>query len=141
MKKILFLLVLGTAIYATNVNAQGGGDPAAREARMKEMKAQLIEKVKLTEGQADKVMEINTASREQMRGLRDLSEADRAKKLEEINADLSKKYKAIPLTDEQVKGCLSIWPKEEEIFSVTNRFVILNYAKKLLTMSSFFICI
>ena len=116
MKKILFLLVLGTAIYATNVNAQGGGDPAAREARMKEMKAQLIEKVKLTEGQADKVMEINTASREQMRGLRDLSEADRTKKLEEINADLSKKYKAIPLTDEQVKGVLDYMAERRRNF-------------------------
>lgn len=37
-------------------------------------------------------------------GLRDLSEADRAKKMEEINADLAKKYKAIPLTDAQVKA-------------------------------------
>jgi hypothetical protein len=39
-----------------------------------------------------------------MRGLRDLNEADRAKKMEEIQADLSKKFKAIPLTDEQVKA-------------------------------------
>jgi hypothetical protein len=77
MKKLVLLLTLFTALIV-NANAQGG-DPAAREARMKEMKAQLIEKIKLTEAQADKVMEINTSSREQMRGLRDLSEADRAK--------------------------------------------------------------
>ncbi len=104
MKKIVLLLTLFTAICVTNLNAQGGGDPAAREARMKEMKAQLIEKVKLNEAEADKVMEINTTSREQMRGLRDLSEADRAKRLEEIQADLSKKFRAIPLTDDQVKA-------------------------------------
>ena len=103
MKKLVLLLTLFTAIWVNNVNAQGG-DPAAREARMKEMKAQLIEKVKLSEAEADKVIEINTVSREQMRGLRDLAEADRAKKMEEIQADLTKKYKAIPLTDDQVKG-------------------------------------
>jgi len=49
-------------------------------------------------------MEINAASREQRRGLRDLNDADRAKKLEEIEADLNKKYKAIPLSDDQVKA-------------------------------------
>ena len=104
MKKLVLLLTLFTALCAANANAQGGGGPAAREARMKEMKAQLIEKIKLTEAEADKVMEINAGSREQMRGLRDLSEADRTKKMEEIRADLSKKFKAIPLTDDQVKA-------------------------------------
>jgi Spy/CpxP family protein refolding chaperone len=103
MKKLFLLLTLFTCLWVANANAQGG-DPAAREARMKEMKTQLVEKVKLTEAQADKVMEINAASREQRRGLRDLNDADRAKKLEEIEADLNKKYKAIPLTDDQVKA-------------------------------------
>ena len=103
MKKLIVLLVLAACVYSTNVNAQGG-DPAAREARMKEMKTQLVEKAKITEAEADKVLEINTSMREQMRGLRDLSEADRAKKMEEIQADMSKKFKAIPLTDDQVKA-------------------------------------
>jgi uncharacterized protein YqfA (UPF0365 family) len=104
MKKLVLLLTLFAGLFISNANAQGGGDPAAREARMKEMKAQLVEKAKITEAEADKVIEINNASREQRMGLRDLSEADRAKKMEEINADLSKKYKAIPLTDAQVKA-------------------------------------
>ena len=104
MKKLVLLLTLFAGLSVTNANAQGGGDPAAREARMKEMKTQLVEKAKITEAEADKVIEINNASREQRMGLRDLSEADRAKKMEEINADLSKKYKAIPLTDAQVKA-------------------------------------
>jgi len=103
MKKLVLLLTLFTAIWVNNANAQGG-DPAAREARMKEMKTQLVEKVKLSEAEADKVIEITNANREQMRGLRDLSEADRAKKMDEIQADLTKKYKAIPLTDDQVKA-------------------------------------
>src|SRR5215213_10396937 len=103
MKKLIVLLVLAAGVFSTNINAQGG-DPAAREARMKEMKTQLVEKAKITEAEADKVLEINTSMREQMRGLRDLSEADRAKKMEEIQADMSKKFKAIPLTDDQVKA-------------------------------------
>ena len=104
MKKLIVLLLFFVAVTTVKVQAQGGGDPAAREARMKEMKAQLIEKAKITDVQADKVMEIYNGAREQRMGLRDLNEADRAKKMEEINADLSKKYKAIPLTEEQVKA-------------------------------------
>ena len=103
MKKLMLLTILFLGLIITNATAQGG-DPAAREARMKEMKAALVEKAKITEAEADKVLEINRANREQMMGLRDLSEADRAKKLEQIVADNSKKYKAIPLTDEQVKA-------------------------------------
>ena len=103
MKKLLVLLVLATCFFTASVKAQGG-DPAAREARMKQMKTDLVEKAKITEAQADKVMEIYNGAREQRMGLRDLDEAARAKKMEEINADLAKKYKAIPLTDEQVKA-------------------------------------
>jgi hypothetical protein len=103
MKKLFVLLVAAACFSSINVQAQGG-DPAAREARMKEMKTQLVEKAKITEAQADKVIEIQNASREQRMAMRDLAEADRAKKMEELNADLAKKYKAIPLTDEQVKA-------------------------------------
>ena len=103
MKKLILLATFFVAVGVTNVEAQGG-DPAAREARMKEMKTQLIEKAKITEAEADKVLEINRGNREQMMGLRDLSEADRAKKMEEISAENAKKFKAIPLTDAQVKA-------------------------------------
>lgn len=103
MKKLILLASFFTMLIATKADAQGG-DPAAREARMKEMKTELVAKAKITEAEADKVIEINRANREQMMGLRDLSEADRAKKLEEITADNTKKFKAIPLTDEQVKA-------------------------------------
>ena len=37
MKKLVLLLTLFAGLSVTNANAQGGGDPAAREARMKEM--------------------------------------------------------------------------------------------------------
>ncbi|MEI6948264.1 hypothetical protein V9K67_13790 [Paraflavisolibacter sp. H34] len=107
MKKLLVLVALFTTVYATDAQAQqqGGGDPAARIARMKErMKPELIEKAKISDAEADKVIEISAASMQNMRGLRDLSEADRTKKLEEIQAANTKKFKAIPLTDDQVKA-------------------------------------
>ena len=71
---------------------------------MKEMKAQLVEKAKITEEQADKVIEINRSNRDKMKGFREMSEEERTKKLEELNVENNKKYKEIPLTDEQVKA-------------------------------------
>lgn len=105
MKKILFLLALITTIGISQVSAQGGGDPAQMAQRYKErVKPQLLEKVKLTDAQAEKVLDIQLASRQQTRGLRDLSEDDRKKKMDEIQADIDKQYKAIPLTEDQVKA-------------------------------------
>jgi Spy/CpxP family protein refolding chaperone len=105
MKKLIVMATLFVALGTIQAKAQnGGGDPAQREAMMKEMKAQLVEKAKITEEQAEKVMEINRSNREKMRGFRDLSEEERTKKMEEINAENTKKYKEIPLTDEQVKA-------------------------------------
>ncbi len=106
MKKFLFIIAFMTTLGVMNASAQqGGGDPAAMLARMKErVKPQLIEKAKLTDVQADKVIEINFESRQQLRGLKDLSEEDRKKKMDEVKAENNKKYKAIPLTDDQVKS-------------------------------------
>ena len=106
MKKFLFIIAFMTTLGVMNASAQqGGGDPAAMLARMKErIKPQLIEKTKLTDTQADKVIEINFESRQQLRGFKDLSEEDRKKKMDEVKAENNKKYKAIPLTDDQVKS-------------------------------------
>jgi Spy/CpxP family protein refolding chaperone len=106
MKKFLFIIAFMTTLGVMNASAQqGGGDPAAMLARMKErVKPQLIEKAKLTDVQADKVIEINVESRQQLRGFKDLSEEDRKKKMDEVKAENNKKYKAIPLTDDQVKS-------------------------------------
>ncbi|HEX2536480.1 MAG TPA: hypothetical protein VHK69_22210 [Chitinophagaceae bacterium] len=120
MKKILLLACFFTVLHIADAQAQGG-DPAAREARMKEMKTQLIEKAKITEAEADKVMEIVRGNREQMMGLRDLSEADRAKKLDEISAENEKKYKAIPLTDEQVKAVSEYFAERRKNMQRPNR--------------------
>lgn len=109
MKKLLFVLALFATVSA--VQAQGGGqggDPAARMQRMKEMiKPQLIEKTKLTDAQADKVLEINMASQQKSREIRmdqAMSDDDKKKKNEEINAERLKAYAAIPLTADQIKA-------------------------------------
>ena len=106
MKKLILLIALITTVYATKVEAQqNGGDPAAASQRFKDrLKTMLIEKTKLTDAQADKVLDINFNARQQMRGLRDLNDDDRKKKMAEIQEGLNKEYKTIPLTDDQIKS-------------------------------------
>ena len=108
MKKLLVLVAVFTTVLVSNVIAQQGNgnfDPAQMAQRYKErVKPQLVEKVKLTDAQAEKVCDIQLASRQQMRGLRDMSQEDRKKKMDEIQAENDKQYKAIPLTDDQIKA-------------------------------------
>ena len=118
MKKLLVLIALFTTVYATNVQAQqqGGGDPAAMLQRMKDrIKPQLIEKTNLTDAQADKVIEINFNARTQMRSLRDLGEDDRKKKMDEIKDNVNKEYKAIPLTDDQIKAVNDFFEEQRKM--------------------------
>jgi hypothetical protein len=109
MKKLFLLLVLFATLYTTKAVAQGGGDrdPAAMMQRMKErIKPGLIEKTKITDAQADKVIEINFSNQRKRREIRmdqALSAEEKTKKNSEIEEAQNKEYKAIPLTDEQVK--------------------------------------
>jgi hypothetical protein len=110
MKKLFVLVAVFTTVLITNANAQGGNgngnfDPVAMKARYTErVKPLLIEKTKLTDAQADKVIDINFEARSKMRGMRDLSEDERKKKMDDIQADVDKQYKTIPLTDDQIKA-------------------------------------
>ena len=113
MKKIIALLTIVGCIAATSVMAQGGGgfgggqqmDPAQMLEMMKQrIKPQLIEKTKLSDTEADKVIEIQLWVQTQGRGLRDLSEEERAAKQKETADERKKKLKAIPLTDDQIKA-------------------------------------
>jgi low affinity Fe/Cu permease len=112
MKKLFaaaaFLLLCGF----TSVMAQGGGDrdPAAMKARMKErVKPQLIESTKVTDAEADKVIDIYFDAQQEQRKLRDLSEDERTKKGKEITDARDKKLKEIPLSDEKVKAVVSFY--------------------------------
>jgi hypothetical protein len=110
MKKIIALLTMVGCIAATNVMAQGFGggqqmDPAQMLEMMKQrIKPQLMEKTKLSDSEADKVLEIQLWAQAQNRGLRDLSEEERAAKRKETTDERKKKLKAVPLTDDQIKA-------------------------------------
>ena len=110
MKKLFMLTFVFSAIISTAVFAQSGPqaqntpDPAVMLQQMKEkQKPGLIEKVGLTEAQADKVIEINFETRMAASALRDLSEADRSKKIAELKAAKEKKISEI-LSPEQIKA-------------------------------------
>jgi len=107
MKKIIYLAVFALALSIGSVQAQGMGqmDPAQMLEMMKQrVKPQLMEKTKLTAAQADKVLEIQLWSQGEMRGMRDMSEEERATKMKTVNEEKTKKFKAIPLTDDQIKA-------------------------------------
>lgn len=103
MKKYLFLSLLLGVILSTTANAQPAGDPPSVLQQMKEkQKPGLVEKVGLTEEQAEKVIEINYETRMQAaRELKDLNEADRTKKIAELKAAKEKKISEF-LTPEQI---------------------------------------
>ncbi|MEI6087073.1 MAG: hypothetical protein WCR66_05765 [Bacteroidota bacterium] len=110
MKKVLALVALVLIASFNTIIAQppGGGqqmDPAQMLEMMKQrVKPQLIEKTKLTDAQADKVLEIQVGSQGAMRGMRELSDEDRMAKMKSIREENNKKFKAIPLTDDQIKA-------------------------------------
>jgi hypothetical protein len=100
MKKVIVLLAFLLAVSGSALMAQGGGgnmDPAQmRERQLTQLKASDL---KLTDAQADSVVSINMESRQQMRGLRDLSDDQRAAKMKEVN-DIRLKRWTSALKDE-----------------------------------------
>lgn len=109
MKKLILMAALFAALFTTtSAVAQGGGDPAQMRQRMVErFKPQLIEKTKITDTEADKVLDIYMASMSQRRDIRmdnSLSEEDKTKKMAALYEEAAKKFKSIPLSDEKVKS-------------------------------------
>ena len=108
MKKFLLLAALFAAVFTTTASFAQGGDPQEMRQRMAErMKPQLIEKEKITDGEADKVLDIYVGTMQERREIRmdnGTSEDDKKKKTDALNEETAKKYKAIPLKDEQVKA-------------------------------------
>lgn len=117
MKKFLFLTLIFCAILSTVTLAQAPApaqtpaqtpsqaqDPAAMLQQMKEkIRPQMVAKTGLTEAQCDKVIELNFEMRMAAAGLRDLSEADRTAKIQELKAAKEKKLSEL-LTPEQIKA-------------------------------------
>ncbi|HUQ66695.1 MAG TPA: hypothetical protein VM101_11090 [Flavitalea sp.] len=104
MKKFLFLTLIFGAIISFNTYAQAGDPPSLLQQMKEKQKPGLIEKVGLTDAQAEKVIEINYETRMQAaRELKDLNEADRSKKIAELKTAKEIKFKEF-LTPEQIKA-------------------------------------
>jgi hypothetical protein len=104
MKKLLFLTLIFGATISTNVYAQAGDPPSLLQQTKERVKPLMVEKTGLTEAQADRVIEINFEMRETMKGLGNITEEERAKKVAELKAARDKKYSEIPLTAEQIEA-------------------------------------
>jgi hypothetical protein len=104
MKKILMLTLICSALFSTVLYAQNG-DRATLQQMKEKQKNGLVEKAGLTDAQAEKVIEINLELRESMmKGVREMSDEDRAKRITEFKAAKEKKYSEIPLTPQQIKA-------------------------------------
>jgi hypothetical protein len=115
MKKFLFLTLIFCAVISTATNAQPqpqtqpqaqaqAPDPAVMLQQMKEkIRPEMVAKTGLTEAQCDKVIELNFEMRMAAAGLRDLNEADRTAKIQELKAAKEKKFTEF-LTPEQIKA-------------------------------------
>jgi hypothetical protein len=119
MKKLLVLVAVFTTVLLSNASAQGGNfDPAAAKARYLERnKPLLIEKTKLSSEVADKVLEISYEAQSKLRGpgMRDMSDDERKKKQDEATAEATTKYKAIPLTDDQIKAVNDFFEEQRKL--------------------------
>lgn len=104
------LAALFAALFTTTAYAQGGpgGDPQQMRQRMIErIKPQLIEKTKVSDAEAEKVLDVYMSTFQQRREIRmdnSTSDEDKKKKMDALDEETTKKYKAIPLKDEQVKA-------------------------------------
>ncbi len=129
MKKILFLSFIFSAVASTATYAQTGSGPAATAQQPKEsdqaamlqqmkdrIRPAMVEKTGLTAAQADRVIEINFEMRQAAGALRDLSDADRSKRIAELKADKEKKMNEL-LSAEQVTAVKTFyeeWGKQQQ---------------------------
>lgn len=116
MKKLILVLAFAAGLTTTSLHAQEQQrDPAQMAQRMKErMKPQLVEKTHITDAQAERVMDLIIAQRQEMRGFRDMSQEDRQSKMSELNQKLEKDLVAIPLTTEQTAAVMKFLQEQRE---------------------------
>ncbi len=118
MKKVIALLSFVMFSTLAFAQPQGGMDPEARKARMKEqIKPQLVQQAKITDAQADKVIDIYFDAQMESGKLRrdeSLSQDDKQKKMKEINDARDKKIKEIPLTDDQTKAVAAFYEEQRK---------------------------
>jgi uncharacterized protein YpuA (DUF1002 family) len=64
----------------------------------------LVEKAKITDEQAEKVMQANMEVRKSLGDMSKLSDEERKAKIAGLTEERIKRYKEIPLTDEQIQA-------------------------------------
>ncbi|GAB4092031.1 hypothetical protein [Flaviaesturariibacter terrae] len=116
MKKLFLLLALAVGVSSTSLHAQEQQrDPQQMAQRIKErMKPQLIERTHITDAQAEQVMDLYIAQRQEMRGLRDMSQEDRQQKMSELNQKLEKSLLSVPLTVEQIGSVMRFFEEQRQ---------------------------
>ena len=119
MKKV-FVLSMFVLFGYTCIMAQPEGkrDPAAMKERIKErIKPLITTQAKITDEQADKVIDIYFDAQLETRKSTlnaELSEDDASKKLKEIADTRDRKIKKIPLTDEQAKAVSAVYDEQRK---------------------------
>lgn len=98
MKKIILSIcfVVAATTFVSAQQGQGGGDP---QARMAQMRQSMKDSLGLTDAQIQTVLDLQTEFRPKMMELRNVSETDRPAKMKEINDEMEKKL-AVALKDE-----------------------------------------
>lgn len=108
MKKLFVMVALFAAVSITNANAQEtkpAGDPGKMVEKFKErLKPLLIEKTKITDEQADKVLNIHFTYAHRIQAMTNATPDEKAKQVEIIHAAENKEYSAIPLNEDQIKS-------------------------------------
>lgn len=87
MKKVIGVLAFLCTVSVSTLMAQPPGGRNFDPAKMKERQLQQLKEsgLNLTDAQADSVVSVNMEARQQMRGLRDLSDDQRQAKMKELN--------------------------------------------------------
>ena len=114
MKKLLFLTLVFGALTSTATYAQAGDPPTVLQQMKEKQKPELIEKVGLSDAQAEKVIELNYEMRmKASTELKDLNETDRATKLAELQAEKEKKFSEF-LTPEQITAMKAYYAEKRK---------------------------
>ena len=117
MKKLLLMVALFTTVYVTKADAQEqkqAGDPAAMMQRYKDkVKPLIIEKAKLTEAEAERVLTIHFSYSERLRYFKDATEDEKKKQAEILSAAENKEFTAIPLTEEKITAVNAFFAEQK----------------------------
>lgn len=109
---ILFCLI-GSPVFlqAQEIEAaiDRSSDQEFREFLREKQKPSLVQKLKLTKTEADKVIEVQVWAAPYLLSFAKLPAAQQAEKIRQLNEGKEKKYREIPLTDEKVKAVIAFY--------------------------------